>query len=191
MLRELPTSDLPPARLGRGAVIWLTGLSGSGKSTLAQAAAQRLRRGDRACVVLDGDLLREGLCNDLGFSPKDRAENSRRVGEVAALFAAEGLVALCALISPDAAGRDQARAATARQLPAPPFFEVFVDAPLATCEARDVKGLYAKARAGELAMFTGVDAPYEAPQAPELHLRTDREDPRRCVEALLALLAPR
>jgi adenylyl-sulfate kinase len=190
MLRELPTTDHPPARLGPGAVVWLTGLSGSGKSTLAEAAAQQLRADGRACVVLDGDVLREGLNADLGFAPEHRAENIRRVGEVAALFAQEGLIALCAFISPYAAGREQARQAAARQPTQPPFFEVFVDAPLAACEARDVKGLYAKARAGELPMFTGIDAPYETPRAPALHLRTDRDHPERCVEALLALLTP-
>lgn len=150
-----------------GAVIWLTGLSGSGKSTLAQALAQRLEQRGHACYVLDGDVLRTGLNADLGFSPEDRSENIRRAGEVAALFADAGLVCIAAFISPYRADR-----ALARRACKTPFHEVYVKADLATCEGRDPKGLYRKARKGALPGFTGIDAPYEAPLAAELVVET-------------------
>jgi bifunctional enzyme CysN/CysC len=154
-----------------GATVWLTGLSGSGKSTVAVALEARLLGAGTAAYMLDGDNLRHGLNGDLGFTAADRAENVRRAGEVAQLFAEAGLVAIVPLISPYRADRDRVRArhADARLR----FLEVFVDTPIEVCEARDPKGLYAKARAGEITGFTGVDDPYEAPEHPELRLDGD------------------
>ncbi|WP_213881312.1 adenylyl-sulfate kinase [Pseudomonas sp. dw_358] len=153
-----------------GAVIWLTGLSGAGKSTLSNALAQTLHSLHYSHYVLDGDRLREGLNANLGFSPADRTENVRRVGEVAALFADAGLICIVAVISPYAADRATARAAAERMGRA--FHEVHVATDLATCEARDPKGLYRRARSGQLQGFTGIDAPYEIPQAPQLRVQT-------------------
>lgn len=167
-----------------GATIWLTGLSGSGKSTLANAVAARLLELDRPAAVLDGDNVRHGLNSDLGFSAADRAENVRRLGEVAALIADAGLVAVVPVISPYGADRDRVRAA--HRTAGLPFVEVFVDTPLAVCEARDPKGLYAKARAGELTGMTGIDDPYEAPADPELRVQPGDLD--AAVAAVIALL---
>ncbi len=151
----------------RGATVWLTGLSGSGKSTIAVDLEKRLlERGVRA-YILDGDNIRHGLNKNLGFSPADRTENIRRIGEVAKLFTDAGMVAITAFISPYRADRDQVRA-----LMPDDFIEIFVDCPVEECEKRDVKGLYKKARAGEIKEFTGVSAPYEAPVKPELTIRT-------------------
>jgi adenylyl-sulfate kinase len=150
----------------RGAVVWLTGLSGSGKSTVAQALAEVLSRAGHNAYVLDGDRLRTGLNADLGFSPDDRAENIRRAGEVAALFADAGVIAIAAFISPYRVGRDAARRAAGAQR----FIEVFLDTPIKECERRDPKGLYRRARAGEIADFTGISAPYEPPPDPDLHI---------------------
>jgi len=167
------------------AVIWLTGLSGSGKSTIAEALVKALTaRGQRA-YVLDGDVLREGLNRDLGFSPADRAENIRRSGEVAALLARTELVVVCAFISPYQAGRDGARKAAG----ATPFIEVFLDVSLEVCEARDPKRLYARARAGEVRSLTGIDAPYERPAAPEIRLDTENSTVSECVQRILEQLA--
>jgi bifunctional enzyme CysN/CysC len=151
-----------------GATVWLTGLSGSGKSTLADAVAQRLLDEGRPAYVLDGDNLRHGLNADLGFSAADRSENVRRVGEVARLMADAGLVVLAPVISPYRADRDRVRAAHAAA--GLPFLEVFVDTPLELCEQRDPKGLYARARAGELTGMTGIDDPYEPPLTPDLRV---------------------
>ncbi len=152
----------------RGCTVWLTGLSGSGKSTIAvELEKALLMRGVRA-YILDGDNVRHGLNKNLGFSPADRTENIRRIGEVAKLFTEAGLVAITAFISPYRADRDQVRAL----MPAD-FVEVLVDCPLEVCEQRDVKGLYQKARAGKIPEFTGISAPYEPPLTPELMLRTD------------------
>jgi bifunctional enzyme CysN/CysC len=160
------------ARLGwSGCTVWFTGLSGSGKSTVADAVAQQLHAAGRPWYVLDGDNLRHGLNADLGFTAADRAENVRRVGEVARLMADAGLVVLVPLISPYRADRDRVRAAHAAA--GLPFCEVHLDVPLEVCEARDPKGLYARARAGELPGFTGIDDPYEAPEHPELRLAAD------------------
>lgn len=157
------------ARLGwRGATVWFTGLSGSGKSTVANAVAERLHRDGVAHYVLDGDNLRLGLNADLGFSDVDRAENVRRVGEVARLMADAGLVSLVPVISPWRGGRDAVRAA--HEAHGLAFVEVFVDTPLVECARRDPKGLYARAARGELAGLTGVDAPYEPPLAADLRL---------------------
>ncbi|PHM73322.1 adenylyl-sulfate kinase [Xenorhabdus kozodoii] len=147
-------------------VIWFTGLSGSGKSTLAGALEQALFAQGIKTYLLDGDNVRHGLCGDLGFSEIDRQENIRRVGEVAKLMVDAGLVVLTAFISPHRAERQKIR----ELMEAGRFIEVYVDTPLAICEARDPKGLYKKARAGELRHFTGIDAAYEAPEQPEVHL---------------------
>ena len=170
-----------------GATIWLTGLSGSGKSTVAAACEARLIAFERPAYVLDGDNVRHGLNGDLGFSAADRAENVRRVGHVARLMADSGMVVLVPLISPYRADRDVVRSLhTAADLP---FYEVFVDTPTEPCEQRDPKGLYAKARAGEITGFTGVDDPYEAPTAPELVLRPDDGDGEAMAARVLALLS--
>ncbi|MDF7662883.1 adenylyl-sulfate kinase [Erwiniaceae bacterium L1_54_6] len=150
----------------QGVVLWFTGLSGSGKSTVAGAVEQALHRLGASTYLLDGDNVRHGLCRDLGFSDDDRKENIRRVGEVAKLMVDAGLVVLTAFISPHRAERQMVRDLLAEGQ----FVEVFVDTPLAVCEARDPKGLYKKARAGELRNFTGIDSVYEAPEAPEIHL---------------------
>jgi adenylyl-sulfate kinase len=160
-----------------GAVVWLTGLSGSGKTTLAMALEKALFDQGRAVYVLDGDNLRNGLNADLGFSPEDRSENIRRVGEVAALFADAGLICIVALISPYRADRARARAAVKRGR----FIEVHLAADLATCEARDPRGLYRLARAGKLDNFTGVDAPYEVPEQPEITLATGIRSVADCI----------
>ena len=167
------TRDARAAANGhRGAVIWLTGLSGSGKSTLAMALERDLFAKGRQVYVLDGDTLRSGLNNDLGFGPEARAENIRRTAEMAKLFADAGLIVVTSLISPFAAERDKARAIVGQG-----FHEVHVQADLATCETRDPKGLYAKARAGEIRNFTGIDSPYEAPVSPELVVDTSATSP--------------
>jgi len=150
----------------KGAVLWFTGLSGSGKSTVAGALEQALYALGVSTYLLDGDNVRHGLCRDLGFSDDDRRENIRRVGEVAKLMVDAGLVVLTAFISPHRAERDIVR----NLLDDGQFIEVFVDTPLDICEARDPKGLYKKARAGELKNFTGIDSEYQAPQAPDVHL---------------------
>ena len=155
----------------RPVVAWLTGLPGAGKSSLAEAADRALANHGRHVFVLDGDNLRLGLCADLGFEEADRAENVRRAAEVALLMGQAGLVVLVALVSPSRVGRGRARAIV--EAGSLPFLEVHVDTPLAVCEARDPKGLYARARAGRIAAFTGVSAPYEAPGAADLTLRTE------------------
>ncbi|ELY3465725.1 adenylyl-sulfate kinase [Cronobacter universalis] len=163
----------------RGAVLWFTGLSGSGKSTVAGALEEALHQLGVSTYLLDGDNVRHGLCSDLGFSEDDRKENIRRVGEVAKLMVDAGLVVLTAFISPHRAERQMVR----DQLGEGRFIEVFVDTPLSVCEARDPKGLYKKARAGELRNFTGIDAVYEAPESPEIHL-----DGQQLVTNLMAQL---
>lgn len=165
------TPELRAEHFGhRGAVLWLTGLSGSGKSTLATGLDFQLHRRGISSYILDGDNLRHGLCSNLGFSPEDRSENIRRAGETAKLLAEAGLVVVCSLISPFQADRDNVRRICQRD--GIPFAEVFINAPLDVCEARDPRGLYKKARAGEIAEFTGISSPYEAPVSPELELRT-------------------
>jgi bifunctional enzyme CysN/CysC len=169
-----------------GATVWLTGLSGSGKSTVAVAAERALVAAGRPAYVLDGDNLRHGINADLGFSAADRTENVRRVGHVATLLADAGVVVLVPLVSPYRADRDRVRALhrEAGLL----FVEVFVDTPLELCEQRDPKGLYKKARAGELTGFTGIDDPYEAPAAPELVLHPVDGDPAAMAAMVVALL---
>ncbi len=170
-----------------GCVLWLTGLSGAGKSTIATELERELFELGRQVYVLDGDNIRHGLGSDLGFSPTDRTENIRRVGEVAKLFADAGVICVTAFISPYRADRELVR----KILPAGQFLEVYVNAPLEICEQRDPKGLYAKARANEIKQFTGVSAPYEAPEAPELELRTDQLSIAESVTRILELLSVR
>jgi adenylyl-sulfate kinase len=172
-----------------GATVWLTGLSGSGKSTIAGAVGDGLTRRGALTYTLDGDNLRHGLNGDLGFSADDRAENVRRVGEVARLFADAGAVTLVPLISPYRAGRDHARAL--HDAAGLVFVEVFVDTPIEVCEQRDPKGLYAKARAGELPGFTGIDDPYEPPLAPELVIAAAEVSPQAGATAVVELLESR
>jgi bifunctional enzyme CysN/CysC len=173
----------------RGAVVWLTGLSGAGKSTIARLVEKELFRLQMHTYVLDGDNLRHGLNANLGFSPEDRAENIRRVAEVAKLMADAGTVVITSFISPYRADRARARA-IALQAGAE-FVEIFVDAPLAVCEERDPKGLYQKARAGKLKGFTGIDAPYEPPEDPEIVVRTEEQTAAECADQVLAKLLPR
>jgi bifunctional enzyme CysN/CysC len=173
-------------RASRGLTVWLTGLSASGKSSVAVELERRLVASGRPAYLLDGDNLRHGLNADLGFSAADRAENVRRVGEVARLLADAGVVSIVSLVSPYRADRDRVRAVHAEA--GLPFVEVFVDTPLAVCEARDPKGMYAKARAGEISGFTGVDDPYEAPASPDLLLRPEDGDAPAQATAVLALL---
>jgi adenylylsulfate kinase len=171
----------------RGCTIWMTGLSASGKSTLAVALEKKLwERGVRA-YVLDGDNVRHGLNKDLGFSPEDRNENIRRIGEVAKLFTDASVVNVTAFISPYRADRDQVRALMGEG----DFIEVFVDCPVEVCERRDPKGLYKKARAGQLPEFTGISAPYEPPLNPELSVHTDRESEAESLQHLLQYLERR
>jgi bifunctional enzyme CysN/CysC len=169
----------------KGGVLWFTGLSGAGKSTLAMAVEQHLFRKGYAVYVLDGDNVRSGLNANLGFSPDDRLENIRRVGEVAALFADAGFLCITAFISPYRADRARARAAT----PPGTFHEVYISADLATCEQRDPKGLYRRARAGEIGDFTGISAPYEPPETPSLEVDTARQPLEACIEEILAYVA--
>jgi adenylylsulfate kinase len=168
----------------RGVTIWLTGLSGSGKSTVAIAAERELINIGRHAFVLDGDNIRHGLNNNLGFSPEDRTENIRRIGEVSKLFTEAGVIVFASFISPYRSDRDAVRAL----MGAGDFVEVFVDASLDTCEQRDVKGLYKKARAGEIPEFTGISAPYEAPNSPELVLDTNRQTVEESVAELVEFL---
>jgi adenylylsulfate kinase len=166
------------------AIVWFTGLSGAGKSTLAYALEEKLHRDGRQCVVLDGDNLRHGLCGDLDFSHEGRVENIRRAGEVAKLFADSGCIVLAAFISPFRADRDRVRA-LARSTH---FIEIHCSCSLMDCEQRDTKGLYALARSGAIASFTGISSPYEAPLAPELTLDTAARTIDECVADILRLL---
>ncbi len=152
-----------------GATLWFTGLSGSGKSTIAHRLERALIERGAFAYVLDGDNVRHGLNRDLGFSAEDRVENIRRIGEVARLFTNAGAIVITAFISPYRSDRERVR----ELMPSGQFIEVFVDTPIEVCEARDPKGLYKKVRSGDIKNFTGIDAPYEAPKAPEVHLRTE------------------
>ncbi len=167
--------------------LWLTGLSGAGKSTLAEQACAALRARGQATLLLDGDRLRAGLCADLGFSPAARRENIRRAAELAAMANAQGIQVIAALISPLRDDRELAR----RLIGVEAFIEVHVSTALAVCEQRDPKGLYRRARSGELPEFTGVSAPYEEPLSPRLRIDTAALEPAQGVAALLDLLAPR
>lgn len=160
----------------RAGVVWLTGLSGSGKSTIAAAVERTLFSAGHFVVLLDGDNVRTGLCGDLGFSLEDRKENIRRIAETAKLFVAAGAQVLCSFVSPTREIRSMAKGIVGAE----DFYEVFVNTPLEVCEARDVKGLYAKARAGEIKGFTGIDSPYEAPENPFLDLKTAEQTVEAC-----------
>ncbi|MEZ9902132.1 adenylyl-sulfate kinase [Vibrio breoganii] len=166
------------------AVLWFTGLSGSGKSTIANAVELKLNQLSVHSYLLDGDNVRHGLNSDLGFSDEDRIENIRRIGEVAKLFVDSGSLVLTAFISPFIADREQVRAL----LPDGEFIEVFVDTPIETCELRDPKGLYKKARKGEIKHFTGLTSDYEAPQAAEIHLKTDQQSIEESAEQVIQYL---
>ena len=176
--------DRAQQRGHRSAILWFTGLSGAGKSTLANAVNVALFERGLACYVLDGDNVRHGLCKDLGFSDADREENIRRIGEVAKLFLDAGVVVLTAFVSPFVADRQRAR-----DLVEPgDFIEIHCAADLSVCEERDTKGLYAKARAGEIKDFTGISSPYEAPESPELRVDTGGQSLEQSVEQVLTYL---
>ena len=171
----------------RPCLLWFTGLSGSGKSTIANALDVALHQRGHHTFLLDGDNVRHGLNRDLGFSDADRVENIRRIGEVSKLFADAGLIVLSAFISPFASDRLMVR----NLFPAGEFVEVYMSTPLETCEERDPKGLYRKARNGEIHDFTGVDSPYERPQRPEISLDTSTQSIEACIGALLEYLTAR
>jgi adenylylsulfate kinase len=176
--------DRAQQRGHRSAILWFTGLSGAGKSTLANAVNAALFERGLACYVLDGDNVRHGLCKDLGFSDADREENIRRIGEVAKLFLDAGVVVLTAFVSPFQADRQRAR----DLVDAGDFIEIHCAADLGVCEERDTKGLYAKARAGEIKDFTGISSPYEAPETPELRVDTGGQSLEQSVEQVLTYL---
>lgn len=168
----------------RGAVLWFTGLSGAGKSTLAHAIEEKLYQRSYRTFVLDGDNIRHGLCSDLGFTPENRVENIRRVGEVAKLFMEAGIIVLTAFISPFRAERERVRGLVEHG----DFIEIYCDSPVEICESRDVKGLYKKARAGLIPNFTGISSPYEAPLNPEIIVNTATIDLDMCVEQVISEL---
>lgn len=178
-------SNVRDERLGKGAILWFTGLSGSGKSTVARALEAHLVENGYPAFVLDGDNLRFGLNSDLGFSPEDRIENIRRVGEVSKLFGMANVLLLAAFISPYRADRDAIRSS----VPSGRFLEIHISTSLETCAQRDPKGLYAKAMNGDIAEFTGISAPYETPISPELTLDTESLSLEECVDKLMLLLA--
>lgn len=165
-------------------VLWFTGLSGSGKSTVANAVEVKLMQLNKHSYLLDGDNVRHGLNQDLGFSDQDRVENIRRIGEVAKLFVDSGQIVLTAFISPFIDDRKQVR----ELLKAGEFLEVFIDTPLDVCEARDPKGLYKKARAGEIKHFTGIDSEYQAPLSPDIHIKTAEYDLEKCAQQVVDYL---
>lgn len=171
----------------RGCAIWMTGLSGSGKSTIALALEKQLHAAGHLTTVLDGDNVRTGINNNLGFSEADRTENIRRIAEVAKLFVQQGIITICCFVSPTVAIRQLAKDIIGEQ----DFLEVFVDTPLDVCEQRDVKGLYAKARAGEVKDFTGISAPFEAPTSPTIRLKTAGRSEADTVQELHQFIAPR
>lgn len=170
--------------MSSGYVIWFTGLSGSGKSTLSTALTNYLAQQGKLAYRLDGDLIRQGLNKDLGFSPVDRTENIRRIGEVAKLFVDAGVIVLTAFVSPYQVDRDRVRAL----LPVGKFLEIYINCPLEVCEQRDTKGLYAKARAGEVQDFTGISAPYEVPTNPEIIVDTAKLSLEQAVQYIVEQL---
>ncbi|MBT3010975.1 MAG: adenylyl-sulfate kinase [Candidatus Thiodiazotropha sp. (ex Lucina aurantia)] len=171
----------------RAKLLWFTGLSGSGKSTLAHALEEELHQRECRTYVFDGDNVRHGLCRDLGFSTEDRSENIRRIGEMAKLFVDAGVIALTAFISPIREDRERARGL----FPHGDFIEVYVSCPLEVCETRDVKGLYKKARSGEIPNFTGISAPYDVPDKPEIVIETQDRTVQECVHELIEALEQR
>ncbi|RXE46008.1 adenylyl-sulfate kinase [Chromohalobacter israelensis] len=168
----------------RACLLWFTGLSGSGKSTIAGLVEEKLHAMGKRTYLLDGDNVRHGLNRDLGFSDRDRVENIRRIGEMSRLFVDAGMVTLAAFISPFRADRDAVR----ELMEAGDFVEVFIDTPLATCEQRDPKGLYQRARMGQIKDFTGIDSPYEPPDAPELHIVNDGISPEEAAARIVRYL---
>ncbi len=186
---DITRADREKLRGHKGATLWFTGLSGSGKSTVAVELEGRLFEMGIACYRLDGDNVRMGINKNLGFSAEDRAENIRRIGEVAKLFVDSGQVVLSSFVSPYREDRDNVR--KLHDESGMDFIEVFVDCSLEAAEARDPKGLYKKARAGEIKNFTGIDDPYEAPNSPELHLHSDQQTLDEEVEQILELLRAR
>jgi bifunctional enzyme CysN/CysC len=183
---RVATEDREIRNKHKGAVLWFTGLSGAGKSTLAIALEEALFQRGFQVYVLDGDNVRAGLTSDLGFSHEDRTENIRRVGEVAALFANAGVICISAFISPYREDREIARRAAGVK-----FYEIYIATDLATCEQRDPKGLYKKARAGEIADFTGISAPYEEPETPDIVIDTGKGTVQSSIDALLKFVAMR
>lgn len=169
----------------KGAILWFTGLSGAGKSTLAHAVEEHLYQMGCRTFVLDGDNVRHGLCGDLGFSAADRVENIRRVGELAKLFMEAGIIVLTAFISPFREDRDKVR----KMVNPGEFLEIYCQCPIEVCEQRDVKGLYKKARAGEIGQFTGISSPYEIPAYPELVVNTSQADLKDCVRQVVTALS--
>lgn len=171
----------------RGMMLWLTGLSGSGKSTVAIALERELHKRGLLCRILDGDNIRSGINNNLGFSEEDRIENIRRIAEIGKLFVDTGIITIAAFISPN----NDLRQMAARIIGPEDFFEIFISTPLEECEKRDVKGLYAKARQGEIKNFTGISAPFEAPEHPALSLDTSKMSLEESVRSLLELILPK
>jgi len=171
----------------KACVFWMTGLSGAGKSTIANALEQRLHELGKHTYLLDGDNVRHGLSKDLGFTEDDRVENLRRIAEVSKLMVDAGLIVISAFISPFKSERDAARAIFSED----EFFEVFIDAPLEVVEQRDTKGLYKRARAGEVKHFTGISSPYEAPQSPDIHLRTDLDSVEQSIDHIIQSIYPK
>ena len=171
----------------KAVILWFTGLSGAGKSTLAHALEERLHQQNCRTFVFDGDNVRHGLCADLGFSDEDRQENIRRIGEMAKLFIEAGVIALTAFISPFKADRKKVR----DLVPDGDFIEIYCQCPLEICEERDVKGLYKRARAGEIKEFTGISSPYEEPENPELVVNTGEHSLDDCVDQVIAFLEHR
>jgi len=171
----------------KGATIWLTGLSGSGKSTIAKELERQLTEQGKLCYILDGDNIRHGLNRDLGFSMEDRKENIRRIAEVAALMNEAGVIVITSFISPYLSDRSDAREVIGVER----MIEVFIDTPLETCEARDPKGLYKKARSGEITQFTGISDPYEPPVNPEITISTEQVEPAVAAKQICAALVER
>lgn len=171
----------------KSVILWFTGLSGSGKSTLAHAVEDYLHRSECSTFVLDGDNVRHGLCSDLGFNDEDRIENIRRIGELAKLMVEAGVITLTAFISPFRSDRSAAR----KLVPHGDFIEIYCQCPLQTCEERDVKGLYKKAREGKIPFFTGIGSPYEEPDRPELIVNTHQQSLDECVQSVINLMLSR
>lgn len=184
--RMLAREDKETLLKQRSVMVWFTGLSGSGKSTIAIALERELHKRGLLCRILDGDNIRSGINNNLGFSPEDRVENIRRIAEVSKLFIDSGIITIAAFISPNNELRELASSIIGKE----DFLEIYVSTPIEACEKRDVKGLYAKARRGEIKDFTGVSAPFEAPESPALSLDTSRLSVEESVRQLLDLIVP-
>ena len=184
--KTLPRDDREKMLNQKSKVLWFTGLSGSGKSTLAIALERELAKRGLLCYLLDGDNIRTGINNNLGFSENDRQENIRRIAEVAKLFMDCGVITLAAFISPKNEIREKAKEIIGEEN----FLEVFISTPLEECERRDIKGLYQKARKGEIKEFTGISSPFEAPENPTLNIDTTNKDIKECIEVILEKILP-